>query len=368
MSKAGNDFQNVFFTKKEIVVFLRRLFAWYDASHRALPWRGVDDAYAVLVSEFMLQQTTVATVIPYYERWMGRFPDAVSLAAADVDEALRLWSGLGYYARARNLHGAARAIVERHGGFVPGDAAALRALPGVGEYTAAAVASIAFGISIPVVDSNAARVYARLGALPGHAKSPALIKAARALADLLITPKCPGDFNQAIMELGALVCAPAAPDCGACPVSAHCRARRAGLEGEIPARAPRHEPVAVTAAAALVCNRGRVLVRRRPDTGPMPGLWELPGGSLNSNEKLDAAAAHFVTEQTGLKCVPEKQIATVRHTFTHHRITIHVIACAPPASARIPAAFRDTAAWAANARIDDLALTGATKKIMKKAD
>lgn len=355
-----------YFTKINIFTFREILLAWFDAAQRALPWRGVGDAYAVLVSEFMLQQTTVVTAIPYFERWMRRFPDVASLAAADADEALRLWSGLGYYARARNLRGAARAIVELHGGRVPSDIQALRALPGVGDYTAAAVASIAFGISIPAVDANAARVFARLGALPGHAKSPTLIKAARTLAELLIDPKRTGDFNQAIMELGALVCAPGAPDCGACPVSEHCRARRAGIEREIPARAPRPEPVAVAAVAALVRHRGRVLLRRRPDSGPMRGLWELPGGNLKPKQKPESAAARFISEQTGLKCIPEKQIATVRHTFTHHCITIHVITCATPAPTRIPAAFRDTAAWTAPARINDLPITGATRKILIK--
>ena len=249
-----------------------RLLAWFDAHKRELPWRGVGDPYAVWISEVMLQQTRAGTVVPYYRRWMRRFPDVDALADADLEEVLRVWRGLGYYARARNAHRCARRVRDEWGGVFPRSAAELGTLPGIGPYTAAAVASIAFGEAVPAVDGNVRRVVARLFDLPDP--SPAK---ARDLAGSLMDTARPGDFNEAMMELGATVCTPRSPSCGACPVAAGCRALAAGTVAERPARRTRRAgPTRTWDVRVAVSPRGRTLVVRRPPDGLLGGMWEFP--------------------------------------------------------------------------------------------
>ena len=250
----------------------KRLLAWFDAHKRDLPWRGVGDPYAVWISEVMLQQTRAGSVVPYYRRWMDRFPDVGALAAADLEEVLRLWRGLGYYARARNAHRCARQVRDGRSGVLPSTAPELRALPGIGPYTAAAVASIAFGEAVPAVDGNVRRVVARLFDLP----EPSLAQA-RSLAASLMDTARPGDFNEAMMELGATVCTPRSPSCGACPVAAGCRARAAGTVAERPLRRRRAPvPTRTWDVRVAVSPRGRTLVVRRPPEGLLGGMWEFP--------------------------------------------------------------------------------------------
>jgi A/G-specific adenine glycosylase len=266
--------------------FIRRaLLAFFDASARDLPWRRSRDPYAVWVSEVMAQQTRLDTVIPYYARWMQQFPDVHALAAAPVDDVLKQWEGLGYYSRARNLHAAARIIAERHGGTLPGQYDALRALPGIGDYTAGAVSSIAFGVREPVVDGNVRRVLARL--LDDPAPPPRRL---REVAAALVPEERPGDFNQALMELGSLVCTPRAPRCDDCPLREHCAAHDAGTQLDRPRTVPKKAtPVYDVAIAVLRAPDGRVLVMRRPETGLLAGLWSFPGRVMT--ERADAAAA-----------------------------------------------------------------------------
>src|SRR5690349_6148043 len=242
--------------------FSFRLLEWYRAHRRDLPWRRTRDAYGIWVSEVMLQQTRVAVVVPYWERWMERFPGAAELAAAPLDDVLACWSGLGYYGRARNLHAGAREVVARYGGRVPGEAAELRTLPGVGRYTAGAIASIAFGRREPLVDGNVARVLARVYAVEEDVKSTAGQKRLWQLAGELVPDEAPGDFNQALMELGATVCTPA-PRCEACPVAEACAARAAGRERELPvvgARAADADKPLLRTVAAWMERRGRLLL------------------------------------------------------------------------------------------------------------
>ncbi|MYC99938.1 MAG: A/G-specific adenine glycosylase [Gammaproteobacteria bacterium] len=249
-----------------------RLLAWFDAHKRDLPWRGAGDPYAVWISEVMLQQTRAAFVAPYYRRWMERFPDVGALAYADLEEVLRLWRGLGYYARARNAHRCARQVRDEHGGEFPPSADRLIALPGIGPYTAAAVASIAFGEAVPAVDGNVRRVVARLFDLP----DPSLAQV-RGLAAERMDRTRPGDFNEAMMELGATVCMPRSPKCGACPLAAGCRARAAGTAAERPLRRkPRPVPTRTWDVQVAVSPRGRTLVVRRPREGLLGGMWEFP--------------------------------------------------------------------------------------------
>jgi A/G-specific adenine glycosylase len=293
---------------------VRSLLGWYGASRRDLPWRGTRDPWRILLSEVMLQQTRVAVVIPYYQRFVERFPRPEDLAGAAEREFLAMWAGLGYYARARNLRKAARAIVEA-GGF-PRSYEGLRRLPGVGEYTAAAVASIAFNLPHAVLDGNVARVLSRLTAERGDIQSAAVRARLKETAERLLDRRRPGDFNQALMELGATVCLPKNPQCLLCPWRDHCEARREGIENELPVKLRKREPVKQTLVFYLIEKAGRVLLRRRGETEPrLAGFWELP-------------------EERDLPGVKRgRLVAEFRHSITRHDYTVMVYE-APPVKAR----------------------------------
>jgi A/G-specific adenine glycosylase len=277
----------------------RRLLAHYRRGRRDLPWRRTRDPYAIWVSEVMLQQTRVETVIPYFERWMVRFPTVRALADAPLDDVLSCWAGLGYYARARSLHRAAREVVDRLHGVVPDDAEGLRALPGVGRYTAGAIASIAFGRREPVVDGNVARVYARLFGIEDDVKSVATLRRLWDLAARIVPARAPGDFNQALMELGATICTPRSPACASCPLAATCVARRDGRQDELPLVARKKAAKRVGIDAALVVRGGRWLLARRAAEGLFGGLWELPElGALAGAVPLGEPVAEHVHQLT----------------------------------------------------------------------
>lgn len=291
-----------------------RLLDWYDRRSRTLPWRGDPDPYRVWVSEIMLQQTRVETVIPYFERFTAALPDVASLAAVPEDRLLKLWEGLGYYSRARNLQKAARLIMERHGGRLPADPGELAKLPGIGEYTAGAVASIAFGIPVPAVDGNVLRVTARLTADTSDAGETAFRRSVTMRLRPLIPADRPGDFTQALMELGALVCLPGrAARCAECPLARDCRAYREGRPEAYPVRvrlpARRIEP----RTAIVLCSPAGILVRRRPATGLLAGLWEFPhvGGTLDESDARAAAAGWGARPDAAVR-LPERT-----HVFTH---------------------------------------------------
>lgn len=298
----------------------RPLLEHYDRTRRALPWRGETDPYRVWVSEVMLQQTRVETVVPYYRRWLELFPDVAALASAELDDVLLAWQGLGYYRRARGLHAGARVVRERHGGAVPHTAEDLRALPGVGEYTAGAVASIAFGAPVGAVDGNVRRVFARLFDEPSP--TPAWL---RITADALVDPARPGDWNQALMDLGATVCTPRAPACGSCPLSGECRAHAAGTQAARPAPSPtRTVPSRTFATAAVVDSEGRGMVVRRGDEGLLARLWafpdaevELPSGGGGEHVVREAAVAAATAAGAILAPREGALLPEVRHRFTH---------------------------------------------------
>ena len=288
----------------------RSLLRWFARAKRPMPWRRTRDAYAIWVSEMMLQQTTVATVIPYYERFMKRFPDVETLARADEDAVLSLWSGLGYYSRARNLRAAARLIVERHGGVFPKTVDEARALPGVGPYTANAVTSMAYGTRAAVVDGNVRRVLSRLFARRGWSDV-----AAQKLAADLLAPRAPGRWNEAMMELGATVCTPRKPSCPRCPVASHCLGRSRPeywSKGK-----PRREAVRVRVLMALVERNGRILLTRNAEGELMGGLYELPHSGM---PRKAAKHAHSEELQGGVIVRDAGAAWTVRHAVTHHRI------------------------------------------------
>jgi A/G-specific adenine glycosylase len=263
----------------EIPKFRRRLLSWFSQRKRDLPWRRTQDPYAIWISEIMLQQTRVAAVIPYYERFFAKFPTVQSLARARAETVLERWAGLGYYSRARNLHQAAKEISARHGGNFPRDYGAALDLPGIGRYTAAAVLSIAYGEPLAVLDGNVARVLARLGAVRGDLRSPALWRNLETSAQTLIARKAPGDWNQAMMELGATICTPKSPRCGECPVGSWCRARKLGITGDIPAPRKKRTTMKITLAAAVLLDpQGRtLLVRQSGGEGALfSRMWQFP--------------------------------------------------------------------------------------------
>jgi A/G-specific adenine glycosylase len=310
--------------------FRRRLLDWYDRHRRDLPWRGSRDPYRIWISEVMLQQTRVAAVLDYYQRFLDRFPDVATLAAAKPETVLAAWSGLGYYRRARALHEAAKLMVEKHGGELPRRAAELRNLPGFGPYSAAAVASIAFGERIALVDGNVERVLARLFAWQQLKRNKAWEAAQRLLA-----PGRPGDFNQAMMELGATVCLPAQVQCAACPLFRWCRTRGLGPAKEKERRRRRHMHY-------RLAQRGKAifLVQRGRDSSLMPGMWELPEVPVN-----------------GVR--PEVTLR-LRHSITVTDFTIEVSRGEAPADIR--------GRWVAQSLVEELPLTGLTKKILRRAN
>jgi A/G-specific adenine glycosylase len=298
----------------------RALLSWYRRGRRDLPWRRTRDPYAIWVSEVMLQQTTVKVVLPYYEAFLSRFPTLEALADAREEDVLSAWSGLGYYERARNLHRGARRAVERHQGRFPSALEAALALPGVGLYTAGAVLSIAYGVPVPVVDGNVRRVLARLLALrgPEWLREGPYYNAAEELLDR----EAPGEWNQALMELGATVCTPRAPLCPACPARSHCRALAAGLVEVLPERKPRPRPVAVRVAAAVVERDGRVLLVRRESGRLMGGMWEVPQTSLEAGGLGDLEPE--LATRHGLRVSAGPLLARVRHAITFRRIQVDV--------------------------------------------
>jgi A/G-specific adenine glycosylase len=301
----------------------RDLLAFYDRSRRDLPWRQSGNPYAVWVSEVMLQQTRVSTVLRYFPAWMTRFPSVRALAGAKEADVLHAWQGLGYYSRARRLHGAAKAVVERHGGELPSDPQALRALPGLGPYSAGAIASIAFGLPEPIVDGNVVRVLSRAFGLRGDPEKAPLKRALWKLARDLVPRRRPGDFNQALMELGATVCTPRAPLCDRCPLRARCVARSEGLVEKLPELKRREAPTQVRVAAAVVRARGRVLVVQVPDDAPRwAGLYTFPQVERAASEAAEDAAARAVREQAGLAVQVVQRSAIVNHTITRFRITL----------------------------------------------
>ena len=297
------------------------LLAWYDKHRRQLPWREHPTPYRVLLSELMLQQTRVETVKPYFARFLDRWPTLEDLAAAAEDEVLTEWAGLGYYSRARNLHRAARQAVGQGG--LPSDVAGLRALPGIGPYTAGAIASIAFGIRTPLVDGNVERVLCRLDDVHADPRSTAGKKALWARATALVPEARPGDFNQALMELGATVCTPRSPRCEACPWQAVCRSRAAGTQLQLPRIVKKTKVKAMRGVAGLLVDEGRVLLGRRSAKGLLGGLWEPLTVTLEARQKATPALlAAF--EATGHIVRIDDLLGEVRHVFTHRRLTQQV--------------------------------------------
>ena len=337
------------------------LLHWFWANHRVLPFRSDPTPYHVWVSEIMLQQTRVAAAVPYYERFVQELPDIPALAACEEERLLKLWEGLGYYSRVRNLQKAARIVCEQYGGQLPGDLAALKKLPGIGDYTAGAIASIGFGIPAPSVDGNVLRVFARLYNDEGDIMQPA-VKAATTQKVMAQQPaEAPGDFNQALMELGALVCTPGQPDCAACPLQALCLGRQSGNPARLPQKAPKKARKKCELTLCLAQDAaGRWLLQKRGEQGVLAGLWQPP---VLAEEALDekkalAAAQKLLPAAVLLKEKPLK----AKHIFTHleWHMTAYVMAvpCTPPPEGCV---------WASPAQLEqEYTLPGAFKTLRKR--
>ncbi len=339
-----------------------RLLRWFSLHKREMPWRGRTDPYAVWVSEIMLQQTQVATVRPYYERFMKRFPDVGSLARARLDAVLKAWEGLGYYTRARNLHTAAK-LVSSRGGGIPRTPEGLRELPGIGRYTAGAIASIAFGLDEPVLDGNVARVLCRVFLVKTPAKDPRTERRLWAIARELLPAGRAGEFNEALMDLGATVCTPRSPSCATCPIEALCTARAKGMEELLPVKVRRKPVPHYEICVGIVRKRGRILIDRRPEEGLLGGLWEFPGGKRERGESREECVRREVLEELGIRVRVGRKVAVVRHAYSHFRVTIHAYECAF-VSGR-PRAIRCSAwKWARPSELSRYAFPAANARII----
>jgi A/G-specific adenine glycosylase len=302
------------------------LLDWYAASGRTLPWRETQDPYAIWISEVMLQQTQVKTVIPYYQRWLDWFPTIATLAAAEQQQVLKAWQGLGYYARARNLHRAAQLIVSEYGGVFPTELAIVMTLPGIGRTTAGGILSAAFNQATPILDGNVKRVLARIVALP--------VPPHKALSTLwqhsseLLDPQHPHDFNQALMDLGATLCMPKNPACLICPWQAHCEAYNLNKQLEIPMTESRaalpHKAIGV---AVIWNDEGQILIDRRPQEGLLGGLWEFPGGKVEPGETIEECIVREIREELGIEIAVGDHLITIDHAYTHFRVTLNVHHC-----------------------------------------
>ncbi|QXD17158.1 A/G-specific adenine glycosylase [Rhodocaloribacter litoris] len=342
------------------------MIGWFAAAARDLPWRHTHDPYRIWLSEVMLQQTRVDQAVPYYQRFLDAFPTVEALAAADLDEVLRLWEGLGYYARARSLHRAARMIVDDFGGRFPATYAEARRLPGVGPYTAAAVLSLAYEKPHAVLDGNVARVLARVFTVGDDVKAAATRRRLQARADDLLDPERPGPFNEAMMELGATVCTPAGPRCPACPLRPVCGAFAEDRPEAYPvttkkAPLPHHD----VAVGLVFDEQGRVLIQRRPPDGLLGGLWEFPGGKRRPGEPLEATCRRELYEELGIEVEVEAPFHRLSHAYTHFRITLHAFRCrlgtGTPASQN-----GEPVRWVPVAELKDYAFPRANRRLIER--
>ena len=342
----------------------RRLLAWFDREKRELPWRGTADPYRIWVSEVMLQQTTFAAVRPRFLQLLERFPNVQSLAAATEDEVLAAWSGLGYYARARNLRRAAIEIVQDHAGVIPGEPRLLRQLPGFGRYMAAAVASLAFGARVPAVEANVERVLSRLFALPDRAGSSALRDRVTSRARELLPVRRAGEFTAALMDLGQLICTPRRPSCRECPLAGPCEARRRGSPERFPGRLRKPTPVRVSLAAAVAEKGGRFLLVRRRSSW-LGGLWEFPSAGADSPEKARRALARRL-RPLELALLASPPIGRARHTVVNRRIEVALFLAGTVARNGCQRPRRD-ARWFLPGELGRAAIPTLTRKIADAA-
>ncbi|MFP5223243.1 MAG: A/G-specific adenine glycosylase [Acidobacteriota bacterium] len=347
-------------------LFSTPLLDWFRQARRPLPWRESYDPYQVWLSEVMLQQTQMDRAVVYFNRFLSRFPDVFALASASEDEVLRLWEGLGYYSRARNLLKAAQEIATKHAGLVPDDPPALAALPGVGRYTAGAVLSIAHQKDVAAVDANVERVLARVYDIAESPKDPTGKKRIAELVASLIPAGQARDFNQALMELGALVCTPRSPACPRCPMAGICRALAAGTVEERPTLPQAKAPVPIGMGTAVIVHEGRYFVQKRRPGGVWAGLWEFPGGQMEPGEAPEETALREVREETGFEVESRGKLAVIKHAYTRYRVTMHAFLMAFPEGVTPPDPVLTAATsyrWLPFERLEGLAFPTAMRKL-----
>lgn len=349
--------------------FTEQLLAWYRDNRADLPWRLHPDPYRIWLSEIMLQQTRVETVIPYYRRFIQALPTINALAAAPLEFVLKLWEGLGYYSRARNLRRAAQIVVEEYDGSLPADVETLLKLPGIGRYTAGAIASIAFGTAAPVLDGNVMRVFARLLDMEDDITQPATRKKLWRIAAEWLPAQDPGDYNQALMELGQQVCRPRNPHCARCPIRTHCRAWKAGTQDARPVRTKRSPTPHYDVTAGLIRDeRDRLLIARRPLDGLLGGLWEFPGGKVEAGEGLINCLKRELREELAIVVEVGALFAVVEHAFTHFKISLHAFECRylgalPPYTEPQAIGVMDWA-WVTEAQLSDYSFGKADRMVI----
>ncbi|MEA3365847.1 MAG: A/G-specific adenine glycosylase, partial [Candidatus Hydrogenedentes bacterium] len=350
--------------QKDTVRRIRRaLLAWYSRNARELPWRSTRDPYAVWVSEIMLQQTRIDQGTPYFTRFMDAFPTVQALAAASEDAVLKQWEGLGYYSRARNLHRAAKAVVSEQEGAFPETAEGWRALPGVGRYTAGAIASIAFNEPVPVLDGNVKRVLTRLLDITQPIDQSRTEQRLWALVEALVSPRRPGDFNQAMMELGAMVCVPKAPLCTTCPLRKVCRSAARGTQTERPVKRKKAATPHYEIVVAAIEKNERFLLGKRPPKGLLGGLWEFPGGAAQSGETHKQALKREIREKLGVGIRVGGLAAVVNHAYSHFKVTLNVYRCTVESGTPQPKSHT-ALKWVPRAHFDRYAFPKANHKFL----
>jgi A/G-specific adenine glycosylase len=341
-----------------------RLLTWYRENKRDLPWRRTKDPYAIWLSEVMLQQTRVDTVIPYYDRFLSAYPTVHALAEAPLDEVLTKWSGLGYYRRARTLHAAAQQVASERKGIFPRAASELREIRGIGPYTAGAVASIAFDTAAALVDGNVMRVLARIYAVNDDVRKPTGIRQIWKLAEELVPKKNAGDWNQSLMELGATICTPRAPRCLLCPVNELCEARKLGRENDLPILGAKKPPPVWSRAAIVVERAGDVLLARRRGDRLFGGMWEPPAADVEEKSELPP---HTLEKMLGLKDVHYTQKEAVKHVLSHRKMNVAVFAAVAKKMTFLPTDEYDDARWVAPEALAQLPTSTLCKKILAAA-
>lgn len=349
--------------------FSTRLLNWYKKHKRDLPWRNTRDPYRIWLSEILLQQTRVEAVIPYYEKFLARYPDVFALANAPLDDVLKTWEGAGYYARARNLHRAAQIVAEKYHGEFPKEIREIRDLPGIGRYTAGAIASIAFDADEPVVDGNVVRVLCRYFGIREDPKASATQERLWSIATGVLPKGRAGDFNQALMELGATICLPKNPRCLLCPVQQACLARADGLQNVLPVKRAKQELPHKIIVAGVIYKRGarsasaKILIQQRLNQGLLGGLWEFPGGKVEAGETLPQCVARECREELGIDVHVGEKIIAVDHAFSHFSITLHAFHC-EYISGRVRISSAQRFKWVKPGELEQYAFPAANKKII----
>ncbi len=343
--------------------FHETVLDWYDANKRVMPWRGEKDPYRIWISEIMLQQTQVKTVIPYYNRFIQRFPDIETLARSDIYDVLKQWEGLGYYSRARQMHAAAGEIVTRFQGSLPSETDDLKSLPGIGPYTAGAIASIAFGKKASVLDGNIIRFFCRYFYLTENISLPETRKSLWQLAERLLPDARTGDFNEALMEMGAVVCVPKKPDCIRCPVSGGCKAYKLGAQHLLPVKPSRKKTPHFDVTAAIILDDNRFLITLRPLKGLLGGLWEFPGGKCEHGETLTDCLIREIREELNIDIEIDRYFMSVNHAYTHFKITLHVYHCRKTGG-MLQCLACDDAKWITIDELDNYAFPAADRKVI----